>query len=537
MKRFYRAAMSALAVAAILIGAVSCNEDVSLQGGIDDILLSRHSLSLTVGGEYELTYRILPEDAETDSLAVWSSEDESVVTVEAGLVTAVGTGTAGIVLEIAGKTDRCEVTVSDIQIDSIILSETMVRLPIGGTVQLEATVSPEDAVCDLSWSSDNEGIASVDENGMVTAVSEGLAVIQASAGEVYAKCSIVVEPKEVENVTVDPGELNLKVGEKSELTLTIEPEELADSYVLWASDNENVATVANGTVSAISAGEAVITATVGGMSASCNVSVTNVEVESIVLNYTEYTLKEGETVQLTAVVKPDNATDADVVWSTGDRNVAAVSKDGLVTAVSSGETVITASAGGMDAVCTVTVESDAPVVEWEVGDLYDVEGHDKGIVALVSDTYITVMHLEIGSAQWSTVMVNTDLWDDFTGYGKEGTELLIQYAEEHPGEYPAAEWCASQGGDWYIPSETELLELMKNHEAINAGLEANGGTAMTVENGARYWTCYESDFSAENAKSGYFMEYDWDPGVMYVTNGGRLKTETHYVILIQRIEL
>ena len=167
--------MSALAVAAILIGAVSCNEDVSLQGGIDDILLSRHSLSLTVGGEYELTYRILPEDAETDSLAVWSSEDESVVTVEAGLVTAVGTGTAGIVLEIAGRTDRCEVTVSDIQIDSIILSETMVRLPIGGTVQLEATVSPEDAVCDLSWSSDNEGIASVDENGMVTAVSAGLA--------------------------------------------------------------------------------------------------------------------------------------------------------------------------------------------------------------------------------------------------------------------------------------------------------------------------------------------------------------------------
>ena len=494
--------MSALAVAAILIGAVSCNEDVSLQGGIDDILLSRHSLSLTVGGEYELTYRILPEDAETDSLAVWSSEDESVVTVEAGLVTAVGTGTAGIVLEIAGRTDRCEVTVSDIQIDSIILSETMVRLPIGGTVQLEATVSPEDAVCDLSWSSDNEGIASVDENGMVTAVSEGLAVIQASAGEVYAKCSIVVEPKEVENVTVDPVELNLKVGEKSELTLTIEPEELADSYVLWASDNENVATVANGTVSAISAGDAVITATVGGISASCNVSVTNIEVESIALNYTEYTLKEGETVQLTAVV-----------------------------------TVITASAGGMDAVCKVTVESDAPVVEWEVGDLCDVEGHDKGIVALVSDTYITVMHLEIGSAQWSTVLESTELWDDFSGYGKTGTEHLIQYAEEHPGEYPAAEWCASQGGDWYIPSETELLELMKNHEAINAGLEANGGTVMTVENGARYWTCYEADAPAENAKSGYFTEYDWDPGTMYVTNGGRLKTETHYVILIQRIEL
>ena len=89
-------------------------------------------------GTDELTYRILPEDAETDSLAVWSSEDESVVTVEAGLVTAVGTGTAGIVLEIAGRTDRCEVTVSDIQIDSIILSETMVRLPIGGTVQFKS---------------------------------------------------------------------------------------------------------------------------------------------------------------------------------------------------------------------------------------------------------------------------------------------------------------------------------------------------------------------------------------------------------------
>lgn len=532
MKKLHFLASAILAAGTVLLSTVSCQEETPDTGGIEHILLSRHTLSLTTGGEYSLTYTVLPETAETEESAVWTSSDESIAKVADGTVTAVAAGEAQITLTLGSCTDICSVNVSDMQLDSILLNETEIRLPIGGTAQLEATPMPEEAACSLQWSSDNGDIASVDENGMVTAISEGLAIIKVSAGDIYAKCSIIVDPLSIEDVSLTPGTMELNVGEKSELSLTIEPQELADSYVLWTSDNDHVATVAGGTVSALQAGKAVITATVGGVSASCTVTVSNIEVESVNLNYTEYTLKQDESIQLTATVLPENATVKDVTWTTSDRNVAVVGQNGLVLGVTPGEAVITATSGGKSATCTVTVERESGGIgdtDWQVGDLFDVAGYDKGIVAAVSSTSITIMHMQIGYAQWSTSTRPT-LIDDAINDGKESTEGLKAFADDYPGEYPAVEWCASQGDHWYMPTSEELFSILQNHEVLKTAMAENGGSELINRPNTLFWCCWE--FWADVSLAAY-VGFD---STGTVTNGNTNKAEEHYIILLQRID-
>lgn len=528
-------------VAAALTGAVSCNEDSVSGNTLENILLSRHELHLTQGSQYELTYTLLPESISVEESLVWTSENTDVATVENGIVTAVSPGSTRIVIELAGVTDMCNVNVSDMQLDSIVLNETSVRLAIGSEMQLEASVFPEGMDAGIEWSSDNSDIASVDENGNVTAHAEGLAIITASVGDVYAKCNVVVEPGEIESISLTPESVDLKVGEKHELTLTITPEEFSDVHVSWSSENERVATIANGTVSAISAGQTVITAAVGEMTATCTVNVSNIEVESVTLDVTSTTLMVGETLQLTATVLPENATVSDVSWSTSNSAIATVTNSGLVSAVAPGEVEITATSGEKSAVCSITVEREGGSIgdtDWQVGDVFDVAGYDKGVVVGVSDTYITIMHTVIGKAAWSTATVETQVWEYGLADGRDGTSLLKEYAAGHPGEYPAIEWCVSQGENWFMPLQTELTPVLREYEAINAGLSELGGSQIVVEDGGTgsvFWTCIEYDWDATKAKTAYYEKYSWSTEWM-ISTGSHVKTEEHYVILLQRID-
>ena len=171
------------------------------------------------------------------------------------------------------------------------------------------------------------------------------------------------EPKTVavESVTVSPATLPLTEGESGTLTATVSPSNATDKTITWSSSNAQVATVANGKVTAVKAGTATITATAGGKKGTCTVtvSVATVAVTNISLDITEKELLVGETQQLTATVEPADATDPTVTWSTSDDKVATVAR-GLVTAVSEGTATITATAGGKNATCAITVLSTTP---------------------------------------------------------------------------------------------------------------------------------------------------------------------------------
>ena len=247
----------------------------------------------------------------------------------------------------------------------------------GGSAALSARVSPE-AASDraVAWSSSDRSVATVDKTGTVQGLKPGTATVTATAEGKSGTCAVTVKAKAVNvtEVTLDRAELTLTEGETETLTATVKPDNADNRKVTWSSDKTDVATVDGaGRVTAVKAGEAVITVTTedGGKTATCKVTVKAkvVPVTGVSLDRTELTLTEGETETLTATVKPDNADNRKVTWSSDKTDVATVGGDGRVTAVKAGVAVITVTTedGGKTATCKVTVKAKAvPVTGVEV---------------------------------------------------------------------------------------------------------------------------------------------------------------------------
>lgn len=157
----------------------------------------------------------------------------------------------------------------------------------------------------------------------------------------------------VASVSLNTATIEMVEGDTFSLIATVLPKDAEYDGVIWASSNASVASVNSGTVTAIKKGTATITASAGGKTAECAVTVT-VPTGSVTLDKTTLSLAVGETAQLTATVKPDDATDKTVAWSSSDESIAKVA-DGKVTAVKSGKATITAKCGGKTAECAVAV--------------------------------------------------------------------------------------------------------------------------------------------------------------------------------------
>ena len=156
-------------------------------------------------------------------------------------------------------------------------------------------------------------------------------------------------------------------GETATLTATVTPDNATDKTVTWTSSNTSVATVEDGVVTPVAEGTATITARAGDQTAECEVTVnpegTIIPVTKFELNKTSLTLNEEASETLTATVKPENATNKTVTWSSDKTDVATVDSNGKVTAVAEGTATITAKAGEQTATCAVTVVAkDADIV-------------------------------------------------------------------------------------------------------------------------------------------------------------------------------
>ena len=237
----------------------------------------------------------------------------------------------------------------------------------GESAVLSASVSPE-AASDraVAWSSSDRSVATVDKAGTVHGLRPGTATVTATAEGKSGTCAVTVKAKAigVTEVTLDKTELTLTEGETETLTATVRPDNANNRKVTWSSDKTEVATVDGaGRVTAVKAGEAVVTVTTedGGRTATCAVTVKakTVSVTEVTLDRAELTLTEGETETLTATVKPDNADNRKVTWSSDKTEIATVDGAGKVTAVKAGEAVVTVTTedGGKTATCKVTVKA------------------------------------------------------------------------------------------------------------------------------------------------------------------------------------
>ena len=166
-----------------------------------------------------------------------------------------------------------------VEVTGIQIDRKEISLNEGETAQLQATVLPSDATNkSVEWASSKTSVATVSSSGLVTAVSEGVSTIVASAGGMSATCSVTVMKKtiNVTSVSLNKSELSLTKGNTETLIPTVNPTDATDKTVSWSSSNTSVATVSStGTVMAIAVGTATVTVTTndGGKTASCSVTV------------------------------------------------------------------------------------------------------------------------------------------------------------------------------------------------------------------------------------------------------------------------
>ena len=232
------------------------------------------------------------ESAETDEklakaaskLTVeWTSSDESVATVDAtGMVVAVSAGEADITASVTDSemSAVCKVTVKVAAKDITVPDNLDVKLNDGNETTVEATVSPADATdVKVSYASTDEAVATVDKDGRVQVLQPGecdiTTTLMQDGEKVTEKTTHVKAFYEVESITLDSNEGKLTVGKSHTIKATVAPEEVAaETTIEWSSSNEKVATAdSNGKVTAVSSGNATITATAGEESANYEVTV------------------------------------------------------------------------------------------------------------------------------------------------------------------------------------------------------------------------------------------------------------------------
>ena len=244
-----------------------------------------------------------------------------------------------------------------VQPSSIELIPSGTSLMIGDTLSVYLQVKPDGADKTVKWESNNPSVASVDQNGVVTANSVGNAEITATSSvnpAVSGKMTIsvlgpapVVKPT---SVSLSPASGETTINGTLQVTAEVKPDDAADKSVKWTSSNPSVAVVnPNGVVTGISAGQATITATsnadpsVSGRMTVTVLAPAPVLPLSITLNPPHGEIPVNGTLQVIAIVKPDNATDKTVAWSSSDTSIAVVNSHGVVTGVSEGIVTITAT--------------------------------------------------------------------------------------------------------------------------------------------------------------------------------------------------
>lgn len=202
----------------------------------------------------------------TGDFITWLSDDESVASIDgnqtgnSNTITANGAGTTNVTASNGEDTETFQVTVAEGQIT---LDKQTATVKVGETITIGASVEG------AKWTSADEGLATVDQNGVVTGVKAGVVAITAEADGASSTCIVTVFES---STTISQTSLSIKVGETATLTATVIGK---DEKVTWKSSDESVATVdSDGKVTGCKAGTAKITATANETSATCTVTVT-----------------------------------------------------------------------------------------------------------------------------------------------------------------------------------------------------------------------------------------------------------------------
>ncbi len=296
------------------------------------VILSQYEASLDINDEIYL-FAITSNGKK----ATWKSNNSKVASVNTyGIVTAKKAGSALITAKIKDAEASCLITVNKTEIQ---LSKEHIFIEGDETYRLSATTSNSSEV---TWKSSRKSIATVDAYGTVRGLKPGQTTVTANADGTSAACTItVIAP----TITLNKSSVNLFKGNSIKLSATVSSKRTPT----WKTNKKSVAIVSStGTITAIKNSTAIITATVDGVSAVCEVVVSKPE---ITLSRTEITMKKGDTASITAEVSSGNTP----VWSVSNSNVISVNSKGIIKALKKGKAYVYASEDGTKVRCTVNV--------------------------------------------------------------------------------------------------------------------------------------------------------------------------------------
>ena len=336
---------------------------------VASVTVDPNASSIVVGQNTQLTAEV--KDASgaplTGRTVVWSTDRSSVATVSSsGLVTANAAGTATITATSEGRTGTSAITVSPRPVSAVIVSPGQVSLIVGQTRQLNISITDDRGQIltgrPVSFTSDNVQVVTVSSGGLVTAVATGTATITATSEGKTGIADVTVTPIPVSLVEVTPTQSSIIIGHGVQLTATPKSstgQTLTGRTVSWNSGAPGLASVsANGMVTGLQVGTAVIFATVDGIAGSATVMVRQAPVATVTVNPPTASLQAGQKVTLTATLSDasgNTLTGRPLSWSSSDNTIASVTQTGEVTAVGTGVATISATSEGQVGTASITV--------------------------------------------------------------------------------------------------------------------------------------------------------------------------------------
>ena len=496
---------------------------------VTGVSLDKSSISLKVGESETLKATVSPANATNKGLT-WTSSMSSVATVTSdGVVTAKAAGTATITVKTddGGKTATCNVTVTyngdpggEISVSQVTISPTTANMTVGDTKQFSVKIDPANATNqEVSWSSSEPSVASVDSKGMVTAKAEGKATITVTAkdGGVSSKATVTVSNKvvPVTGVTVSPTSLTMEIGDSKSLTVTVNPSDATDKTYTVSSDNTGVVEIdKSNNVVAKGAGTANVTVTTtdGAQTATCKVTVNKplmtIEASPTSLSFGEVNVGENSTKTFTI----SNTGKAEVKVS-GISVPTAFGTDAstpftIAVGQSKTVTVTFTPTDGKDYSGTITITSDAdsqPTVALSGTGVKQTSSETLKAVDLGLSVKWANMDLGASSSSekgdsylWGTTdpTLTTDPY--FPNYDIGITKYsycverfgIPDYRNRLEGMDDAAH--VKLGGNWRLPTMEEAKELFDKCSLTFEGsacvITGPNGNSITVPAEIEYWT-------------------------------------------------
>ena len=354
----------------VKVNVINSNQPVL----VSSIALSPTSVTLNPNGTYKFNVTVSPSNA-TNKGVTWSSSNTNVVSVDQnGNIKALKDGTAKIRVTAkdgSGKYAEASVTVesskpTNILVTGVSLNASTVKMYVGQSYQLIHTIKPSNATNKgVTWSSSNTNVVSV-SNGKIVGKSSGKARITVTTNDgrysAYTDVTVINRPSSNSSSSSKPSsssssgssisssidiikdtiELNKGSEEKLEYKLS---QDLTDSIIIWKSSNTDVAVVKNGIVTAISDGEATITATINGkdIKDTCKVIVRKLDLMGIVFEDESLSISVGKTLKLTLNALPSGADLPSLKWDVDNIEILSVSDEGVIKAINVGEAIVTVS--------------------------------------------------------------------------------------------------------------------------------------------------------------------------------------------------